>query len=297
MRPFVPPSFVSLTRAVATSLVLWVSLIVVYAASGQTRVGLDVGYSSQYLWRGQTFIRGPLVHPAVFASFRSHAYVVTVGGWSIVDFGRQSKSGVGRQWFGEFNVWFDATARMNIVDISAGWTGYLLDLENARGLFGSREDTQELYLGVRIPLRRLLWGFTVWYDIDRLPGAYAEGHLAVRIPMWNRVALPIGSLWLSGEVGLNASKAMLVHDASDTGYFDSRGVTHVAFALSTTVGYVPLGVTEGALHLKLGFVRKIDKRVRLDPLGEFNQNRGFYFSMVATLAGPRCVPGREICTE
>ncbi|MDX1430080.1 MAG: hypothetical protein R3282_07320, partial [Rhodothermales bacterium] len=234
--------------------------------------------------------------PALFVAVPRKASVLTAGVWTNLVLSGTASSGVESRWFGETDVWIDYSIRYGVVELSAGLTNYLIDDEGFRGLNGSRRTTREVYLGGLVTVDRFYAGVTVWHDVGRFSGAYFEGTAGVRIPMWNGVAVPIGSLWMGGTVGLNASQSMRVVSAEDVGYFADRGWSHVSFELATTIGYLPLGPLRSAVEIKGGFVRKFDERAKLGSIGIGEDRTTPFFGLTISMSGPRCQPKRSICS-
>jgi hypothetical protein len=54
----------------------------------QTEVGVDLGFSSAYVWRGLTRTNKPVAQPAVYASIPVGNASVTLGGWANIDLGK-----------------------------------------------------------------------------------------------------------------------------------------------------------------------------------------------------------------
>ena len=263
-------------------------------ALGQLKIGADMGYRTRYVWRGLTYVDGSVIQPAVFAALSRPSSVISAGLWTIVDVSSREKSAFGVRWFGERNVWIHYTTRLDPVDVSAGWSSYFFNLDGARGLLSDRADTHEIYGAARVRWGRLMPGLTGWYDIGRVKGFYLVGELAIRVPMWNGVLIPVGSLWVTGKAGLNAGQSS-GERPEQHGYFSDRGVTHYEFSISTVVGYMPMGALNGAVHLEAGWIRKRDARTRLGPHGVDRNDRAFFFGLTLTGIGPRCRPAHGVC--
>jgi len=192
-------------------------------AQAQATVGADLGLFSGYVWRGISVTNRPVGQPNAYVVFPAGNASVTVGGWANVDLGRYndaddfSQSG-GASGFNlsEFDPWAEVSVPVGNATLTGGVVGYVFPNE-----FGATDDfnTWEVYgkLGLGVPLSPKL---AVYYDFDKVNGAYLEGTLGHSVPLGS-VSLNLGAL-----AGLSAGQAE-ADDADELNNFFENGFTHL----------------------------------------------------------------------
>jgi hypothetical protein len=194
------------------------------AAVAQATVGADLGLFSSYVWRGISVTNRPVGQPNAYLAFPAGNTTVTVGGWANVDLGRYddtdhfSQSGGASSFnLSEFDPWAEVSLPVGNVTLTGGVVGYVFPND----LPGATDDlnTWEVYgkVGLAVPLSPKL---AVYYDVDKVNGAYIEGSVAHSVPLGS-VALSLGAL-----AGLSAGQAEA--DASgELNNFVENGFTHL----------------------------------------------------------------------
>ena len=192
-------------------------------AHGQATVGADVGLFSGYVWRGVSLTNRPVGQPGVYAAFPAGNASITVGGWANVDLGRYngsddlSQSGGGSGFnLSEFDPWAEVSVPVGKATVTGGVIGYVFPNE-----FGATDDfnTWEVYgkVGLGVPLSPKL---AVYYDFDKVNGAYLEGTVAHAVPLGS-VSLNLGAL-----AGLSVGQAE-GDDPGELNNFFENGFTHL----------------------------------------------------------------------
>jgi hypothetical protein len=193
-------------------------------ARAQATVGADLGLFSGYVWRGISVTNRPVGQPNVYAALPAGNALVTVGGWANVDLGRyddtddfSQSGGVSSLNLSEFDPWAEVSVPVGKATLTGGVVGYVFPND-----FGATDDlnTWEVYgkVGLGVPLSPKL---AVYYDFDKVNGAYIEGSLAHSLPLGSSLSLNLGALG-----GLSAGQAE--SDSPDElNNFLENGFTHL----------------------------------------------------------------------
>ena len=192
-------------------------------ARAQATVGADLGLFSGYVWRGISVTNRPVGQPNLYVAFPAGNASVTVGGWANVDLGRyddtddfSQSGGVSGLNLSEFDPWAELSVPVGKATLTGGVVGYVFPND-----FGATDDfnTWEVYgkVGLGVPLSPKL---AVYYDFDKVNGAYIEGTVAHAVPL-GPVSLNLGAL-----AGLSAGQAE--SDSPDElNNFVENGFTHL----------------------------------------------------------------------
>ena len=222
-------------------------------ARAQATVGADLGLFSAYVWRGISVTNRPVGQPNAYVAFPAAGTTVTVGGWASVDLGRyddrddfSQSGGVSGFNLAEFDPWAEVSVPAGKATITGGVIGYVFPND-----FGATKDfnTWEVYgkVGLSVPLSPRI---AVYYDIDKVNGAYLEGSVAHTVPVGS-VSLALGALG-----GLSAGQAD-AGNADELNNFAGNGFTH----LDLFAG-VPLTAGIFAIVPSLHFVVNADENTR-----------------------------------
>jgi hypothetical protein len=192
-------------------------------AQAQATIGADLSLFSGYVWRGISVTNRPVGQPNAYLAVPAGKTTVTVGGWANVDLGRYNDSddfsqsgGVSGFNLAEFDPWAEVSVPAGKATITGGVLGYVFPND-----FGATEalNTWEVYgkVGLAVPLSPKL---AVYYDVDKVNGAYIEGSVAHSVPLGS-VSLALGAL-----AGLSAGQAEAT-DADELNNFVENGLTHL----------------------------------------------------------------------
>ena len=276
----------------------WLVLVVgLFAtpASAQFLSGTDLSYRSAYVWRGHV-LASSVLQPAAFVALERRSFIGTAGVWTSIDMGRSGGDieGFGRRWFGETNLWAEISGEVGPLQAAIGAVGYLIENDGAFGPAAHRVDTYEIYARAYYTRTRINPRLTLWHDPYRVEGTYLDVGLTWRIPGWNYVILPFGSLLASVEGGYNFDQGRDPSQEEESFYFAEDGaLTHMGFSMATIVRAElgPIGVMiqpevrvlyRGAAARNLS----VDGRKWLRP--------GWALTMSIVT---RCDPVREICRQ
>ena len=212
-------------KALPGALVL--GALVAHAAPvrAQATVGADLALYSSYVWRGLTLTNKPVAQPNLYLSFPAGGVSFTAGGWANVDIGEyddpnddlSESGGLSAFNLAEFNPYAEVSVPAGKATLSAGVIGYVFP--NDAGL---TEDfnTWEVYgkVGLAVPLAPEI---AVYYDVDKVNGAYIEGTVGHALPLSETLSLELGGL-----VAFSAGQAFDVN-SDDTANFLDNGLTHL----------------------------------------------------------------------
>lgn len=237
-------------------------------AAAQAEVGADLSLFSSYVWRGLSLTNKPVAQPAVWLSVPAGNASITFGGWASIDLGKYddvdddiSESGAISGFnFAEFDPYAEVAFPVGKASLTLGATGYIYpndgdspDVANDFALLTSDNNTLELYgkAAFDVPLAP---EFSVYYDVDKIKGAYFEGSVGHEVPLNENVALS-----LRGLVGFSAGQGITDDPQSDeSDNFDDDGFTHADLSAEVpfTAGVFSIAPT---LHLIING----DDRVKL----------------------------------
>jgi hypothetical protein len=232
-----------------TGLVTLAVLTLAAPVGAQTEVGVDVGLFSSYVWRGLSLTNKPVAQPAVWASIPAGNASVTLGVWSTFDLGRYdnfdeiSESG-GTSSFNlaEYDPYAEASFTVGKVTLTGGGTAYIYP--NSAGLTKDN-NTVELYAKAALesPFSPFL---NLYYDVDKIKGAYLEGGIGYSIPASDKVSIDLGAL-----AGVSAGQGVNDNKPEELANFFDDGFTHVDLSAATSFSAGALSIAP-ALHLIIG---------------------------------------------
>jgi hypothetical protein len=201
-------------------------------ARAQTELGMDLGLFSSYVWRGLTRTNKPVAQPAIYLSFPVGSTSLTAGGWSSIDLGKYddftddlSQSGGGSAFnLAEFQPYAEVSLPLGQATLTGGVTGYIYPNDApapALGLMTSGENTWEIYgkLGFDAALSPEI---SVYYDVDKVKGAYLEGGISYSLEASERVSVDLGAV-----AGFSAGQDASGDVDEEAPRFLDNGFTHL----------------------------------------------------------------------
>jgi hypothetical protein len=221
----------------------------------QATFGVDLDLFSSYVWRGLSLTNKPVAQPAVWVSFPAGNASITVGGWATVDLGKYddlnddiSESGGSSAFnFAEFDPYAEVGFSVGKATLTGGATAYIYpndeDAPNDFGLLTSDANTVEIYgkVGLDTPLSPEL---SIYYDVDKIKGAYIEGAVSHSLAASENVSIDLGAV-----AGLSAGQGIpddLLSDESSN--FDDDGFTHLDLSAGVPFSAGVFSITP-VLHL------------------------------------------------
>lgn len=217
-------------------------------AAAQASVGADLSLYSAYVWRGVSLTNKPVAQPDLYLSFPAGKASVTLGGWANIDLGTyddaddiSQSGGVSSFNLSEFDPYAEVSVPAGRVTLTGGIVGYIYPNDDP----GATSDfnTWEIYgrAGLDGPLAPEV---ALYYDIDKVNGAYAEGTVAHAFPLNERLSLEVGGL-----VGLNLGQDF-DPDSDDIANFLDNGLTHLDFSAGLPIPAGAFSITP-SLHLQV----------------------------------------------
>jgi hypothetical protein len=205
-------------------------------------IGVDAAFNSHYVWRGVTYTNKFVIQPDAWASFSAGPTTITAGGWGNVELGTYdgnddiSENGLGGAGLTEFDWWGEVSIPAGIATLTGGATGYIYTGDKADGGLTSASNTIEIYgkadLGVMLNP-----SFAIWYDVDKIKGAYMEFGVSHGIPL-GATELSLGAL-----AGVSAGQGVNSSDPSESSNFKDDGLTHLDFSAEASFGAGPISIT------------------------------------------------------
>ncbi|MEP6688961.1 MAG: TorF family putative porin [Gemmatimonadales bacterium] len=223
-------------------------------ASAQT-VGADLGLFSSYVWRGLSLTNKPVAEPDIYVTFPAGKASITLGGWANIDLGKyddpdhdiSESGGLSAFNFAEFDPWAEISFPVGEkTTLTAGATAYIYpnDLTaTSNGGLNSDANTVEIYgkAAFDVPLSPKL---AVWYDVDKIKGAYFEGSVSHTLPASEKVSVVLGAL-----AGFSAGQGVPDDPTSDESFnFADNGFTHLDLSAGVPFSAGVFSFTP-ALHL------------------------------------------------
>ena len=220
----------------------------------QATFGVDLDLFSSYVWRGITYTNKPVAQPALWVSFPAGNASVTVGGWSNIDLGKYddtaddlSLSG-GTSGFNlsEFDPYAEVSFSAGKATLTGGVTAYLFpnDLDAApNGGFDSEANTVEIYGKVGFDAL-LSPELSIYYDVDKIKGAYIEANISHSLPASEKISIDLGA-----TAGFSAGQGQPDDLLSDESFnFFDDGFTHLDLSAGVPFAAGAISITP-VLHL------------------------------------------------
>ena len=175
----------------------------------------------------------PVAQPAAYVSIPVGNASVTVGAWSNIDLGKYddlqddiSESGGSSSLnFAEFEPYAEVSFPIGRTTLTGGVTGYVFpnaaSAPNAFGLKTSDAHTVEVYgkLGLDAPLSPEV---SVYYDVDKIKGAYIEGGVSYSLAASEQVSIELGA-----AAGFNAGRGLPDSPSDQSANYSDDGFTHL----------------------------------------------------------------------
>ena len=189
-------------------------------AAAQTEIGAQLDLFSSYVWRGVTLTNKPVAQPDVWVSFPAGNASITAGGWANIEIGKyddpendiSESGGLSAFNFAEFNPYAEVGFSAGKAALTGGIIGYIYpnDLRTLQRqtALDSESNTWEIYgtVGFDVPLAP---EFSLYYDFDKIKGAYVEGSVSHSVPLGESHTLDLG-----GAVGVQPGPGMSARTTS-----------------------------------------------------------------------------------
>lgn len=261
----------------------------------------DIGFASHYEWRGLQLDPDLNLQHAVYGSLAWSDLMLTAGVWSLTDLSFDPAIGIPSRWAFEANPWIEASLGGNRGQVVAGLTRYSFR-DADPGTVLRRGNTWEVYAGANgaMPGAPLLGEATVYWDVSRVGGAYAEIAAILQIPVWVGLVVPVGSIFLEARSGIALGQERRLDDTEPSDYnFEERGLTHLDISLRTTLLPMSAGPFEASFTIDGHWIRGLDPETELIGwwVGGPRDRTRFMWAVGLRLTFPRCRPERELCQD
>ena len=222
----------------------------------QATFGVDLDLFSAYVWRGLSLTNRPVAQPAVWVSFPAGSASITAGGWSNIDLGRYDdlanhigESGGSSAFnFAEFDPYAEISFPVGSATLTGGFNAYIYPNDNAApndfGLLTTDLNTVEIYgkVGLATTLSPEL---SLYYDVDKIKGAYLEGSVSHSLAASDKVSVDLGAV-----AGFSAGQG-ISDDPDESSNFDDDGFTHLDLSAGVPFGAGVFSITP-VLHFIVG---------------------------------------------
>jgi hypothetical protein len=230
-------------------------------AAAQTTLSGDVALNSQYFWRGVTYTNKFVIQPDLSLKFPLGPGSFTAGSWANIEPGQYNDAskdisqaaGISPFKLTEFDCWGEFNLPVGVATLTAGVTGYIFPNDSAKVRFAINSDGQyagftkadntvEIYskVALSVPLSPSL---AVWYDVDKIKGAYFEGGISHDIPLSGTRRLTLGALaGLSASQGCEPDSSGVCR-VTTSWNFQYEGLTHVDLSAAVGIPVGPLTIT------------------------------------------------------
>jgi hypothetical protein len=143
----------------------------------------------------------------------------------------------------EFNPYAEVGFEAGKASLAGGVVGYIYPNDTDTGL-NSDFNTWEIYatVGFDAPLAPRL---SIYYDVDKVKGAYLEGGVSHSLRLGESHTLDLGAL-----AGFSAGQAF-DEDSDDFANFEDDGLTHVDFSAGIPLAAGAFSITP-VLHVQIG---------------------------------------------
>ena len=199
-------------------------------AHAQSTFGVDLDLFSSYVWRGLSMTNKPVAEPGAWVTFPAGNASITVGGWANIDMGRYndesdiSESG-GTSAFNlaEFDPYAEVSFQVRSATLTGGVLGYVYPNQDPG--FTSDFNTWEIYgkAGLDVPLSPEL---SIYYDIDKVKGAYLEWNISHSLAASEKVSVDLGAT-AGFSAGQHADLDDLGQPRSEFFNYAENGFTHL----------------------------------------------------------------------
>lgn len=214
----------------------------------------DLVLSSEYNWRGLTRVNDFVLQPnlSIAAPLGSGEglfdaqFWTTAGVWANFELSHAGAEDLAdRAQFGlaELNPWLQLGVAIGDADLALGFTRYYYRGEETfEGSRSNSANTSELFLSLSTRGKALDTKVSWWLDVDRVRGSYFETSATAHIQF---LPVVLSLLHLGGTAGWSAGQGINSEAPGELANFESNGLTHLAFSLSTSVLLGPVSIEPG----------------------------------------------------
>ncbi len=213
----------------------------------QVTLGADAGVYSSYVWRGISLTNRPVLQPDGWVSAAVAGGSLLFSGWANVDLGRyddpadELSEGGGTGSLNVTEVDLTAEYSRGLGPGVAGAIGTIVYLfPNEAGLTDDF-NTTELYGRLQASSLPLAPKVTVWYDVNKVKGAYIEANVSQALPI---KALP---MTLGATGAFSAGQDVNPDEPGQVANFREDGLAHLDLYATASIAAGPVTIAP-AVH-------------------------------------------------
>ena len=205
----------------------------------------------------------PVFRGTLYSGWQSYRLRWSIGASSVVELGNNrtlKQVGYGRHWFGETNGWMQVAYRGAVFEITLGLLGTSISLgERSQGFALERESNAELYLKAQLIRSRFNPSVSFWHQVTPRSISYLQTEFPFRIPLWNLVLFPIGSVTVSPMMGWYLEPYNVRLNEST---YQLNSIGFWGISSSFVIGNIPLGPAQTFITLQGQWLRGIEDAIK-----------------------------------
>jgi uncharacterized protein (TIGR02001 family) len=218
-------------------------LLAASTAAGQMTVTADAALANAYVWRGVSLTNRFVAQPDLYLTVPSGGGSVVVGGWGNMDLGRYDEAGdlsegggVSSPDLTEVDLWAEYGHPLGAkLTGTGGVLAYLFP--NTAGLTNEINRTVEIYGKLQANGLPLAPKLAVWYDLDKVRGAYIEASVSRPFTTLRDFPITFGAL-----AAFSAGQAVNAPDPGQVANFAHDGLTHLDLSATGTLAAGPVTI-------------------------------------------------------
>ncbi len=231
------------TRSCSSIALCAALLLAASPAAGQMTVTADAGLASAYIWRGVSLTNRFVAQPDLYLTVPGGGGNVVVGGWSNLDLGRYDEAGDLSEGGGvsspdvtEVDLWAEYGHPLGAkLTGTGGVLAYLFP--NTAGLTNEINRTVEVYGKLQANGLPLAPRLAIWYDLDKVRGAYIEASVSRPLVALHDFPITFGAL-----AAFSAGQAANAADPDQVANFAHDGLTHLDLSATSALAAGPVTI-------------------------------------------------------
>ena len=211
-------------------------------ATAQVTLGADAAFFSSYVWRGLSLTNKFVIQPDAYVTVPLGPTGLTVGGWANIEPSKYDNvpddisegGGLAGPDLTEFDWWAELGIPVgSVVTLTPGATGYIYPNDG-----GLTEDNNTVEIYGKVAFSTFLSPkLSVYYDVDKIKGAYIEAGVSQGFSLTPALPLTLGAL-----AGFSAGQEVNSSDPNELANFNESGLTHVDLSLSLPFSAGPVSI-------------------------------------------------------
>ncbi len=250
------------------------------SASAQATLGVEAAPYSSYVWRGVSLSSNLVVQPGAYLTFPVGRMGLRFGGWANVEPGKYDDplndvsqgGGTSSMNLTEVRLSSELNRSAANMNVAAGVLAYLYPNDSVAAF---NKDANSVEIFGKVGLKTVLSpSLALYYDLDKVKGAYLEGSVSHSIPVTPTFPLQLGAL-----AGFSAGQAVDTSAAGERANFFENGLTHVDLSASTSFAAGPLSIAP-----QLHFVIANDEATKYTSFNDQDNGSKIWFGAMISWA-------------